>query len=382
MLKFAFLSTIWIAVAASQTADPDRWWKSANIYQISPVSFKDSNNDGFGDIQGVISKLDYIVETGFDVIFLSPFFQTPFVDFGYDISNHVEVDPKFGSLADVEALMREAKQRGLKVILDFVPNHTSDNHEWFLKSRNRTRGFEWFYCWHDGYPIDLPNGIRTLPNNWTSVYGGSSWEWVEERDAFYYHAFAKQQPDLNLKERQVVEELLKILAFWLDKGADGFRIDAVSQLFEDPSYTDEVDPAIFNNLPQTYELVDRFRSFIDNYTSTHGGESRVLVPQVWDSSLEDLIKYIQDHNGTQRAQLPTNFNLINKLGKDSKAADYKAAIDEYLKALPEGAVANWFVSNLNSRSKDSRAELSSSSSSELTITRELHHAWEPRDFMH
>ena len=344
MGKFVVLLIACVAFVDSQTNDPDRWWKSANIYQVSPVSFQDDRNNGYGDIRGIISKLDYIVETGFDVLFVSPFYKTEFVDFGYDISDHIDVDPRFGTLQDVEELFRQAKLKGLKIILDFVPNHTSDHHDWFTLSQNRTRGYENFYVWHDG--LRAGPGLRPLPpNGWQSIYGGSSWTWVEARQAYYYHAFSKEQPDLNLREERVVLQLERILEFWLQKGADGFRIDAVSQLFEDPSFRDEMDPANHNNLPQTYQLVQRFRNFIDTYTTTHGGDTRILVPQVWDSSLDALMNYIQDQNGTQLTQLPTNFMLINKLDRNSKAADYKATIDDYLEALPSGAAANWFVSN-------------------------------------
>lgn len=332
-----------LAVVSSQSRDPDRWWKSANIYQISPVSFKDSNNDGYGDIQGIISKLDYLVETGIDVIFLSPFYKTPFKDFAYDISNYTEIDSKFGTLEDAEELLQKAKERGLKVILDFVPNHSSDEHEWFINSENRVRGFENFYVWHDGTPA-VNDGRPLPPNAWQSVYGGSSWEWSEKRQAYYYHAFAKEQPDLNLREQRVVDELDKVLTFWLEKGADGFRIDAVSQLFEDPAFIE--DPEVANNLPQTYELVAKWRRLIDNYTAVNGGDNRILVPQVWESKLDFLAKYIQDDNGTQLAQLPTNFILINELNAFSRALALNTTIHKYLSALPAGAVPNWFVSKI------------------------------------
>lgn len=329
----------------AQSTDADRWWKSANIYQISPVSFKDSNNDGYGDIQGIISKLDYFVETGVDVIFLSPFYKTPFKDFAYDISSYMEVDSRFGTLRDTEELFLKAKEKGLKVILDFVPNHTSNEHDWFVKSENLVKGYEHFYVWHDGYAT-INEGRPYPPNNWQSVYGGSSWTWSDKRQAYYYHAFAKEQPDLNLREQLVINELNNVLTFWLTKGADGFRVDAVSQLFEDPAFLE--DPEVANNLPQTYELVQKWRSLIDAYTTLNGGDNRVLVPQVWDSNLEDLMSYYQNSNGTQRAQMPTNFMLINELNQDSNATDYKSTIDKYINALPQGAVANWFVSHSDS----------------------------------
>lgn len=330
-----------VTFVCAQLSDPDRWWKSANIYQISPVSFKDSNNDGFGDIQGIISELDYLVETGVDVIFLSPFYKTPFKDFGYDVSNYLKVDEKFGNDDDIKELLTKAHDRGLKVIIDFIPNHTSNEHEWFIKSENREPGFENYYIWHDGIPLAI--GVQpAMPNNWQSTYGGSSWQWSDKRQQYYYHAFAKEQPDLNLREHRVIEETEKILAFWLELGVDGFRVDAVSQLYEDAAFVE--DPDVVNNLPQTYELVQRWRGFVDLFTSSKGGDNRVLVPQVWNSKIEDLMSYFQDKNGTQRAQVPTNFGLINGLNRDSKATDYKVTIDNYLKVLPQGAVANWFVS--------------------------------------
>jgi alpha-glucosidase len=329
-----------VCIAAAQN-DPDKWWKSANIYQISPVSFKDSNNDGYGDIQGIISKLDHLVDTGVDVIFLSPFYKTPFKDFGYDISNYIEIDARFGSMTDVEELFTKAKQKGLKVIIDFVPNHTSNEHDWFVKSENRERGYENFYVWHDGIPT-MNDGRPRPPNDWESVYGGSSWEWSQKREQYYYHGFAVEQPDLNLREQRVIDELNKVLDFWLDKNADGFRIDAVSQLFEDPAFLNNPDQ--MHDLPQTYELVENWRRHLDDYKTKKGGDSRILVPQVWDSNLEALMKYYGAVNTTNRAQVPTNFKLINELGQRSKAADYKKVIDEYLGALPVGAVANWFVS--------------------------------------
>lgn len=343
--KLVLLAFACIALANAQLNDRDRWWKSANIYQLSTVSFKDSNNDGYGDIQGIISKLDYLVETGVDVIYLTPIYETPFKDFAYDISSYTKIDPRFGTIEDLTELFEQAKQKGLKVILDFVPNHTSNEHEWFINSENRVRGYENFYVWHDGIPNG--NSQPSPPNEWQSTYGGSSWKWSETRQAYYYHAFAEQQPDLNLREQRVIDELDKVLDFWLEKGADGFRIDAVSQLFEDPAFIG--DPSVVNNLPQTYELVERWRRIVDE--NSEADYNRVLVPQVWESRLEPLMQYYEGQNGTKRAQLPTNFILINNLDQSSTAADYKATIDDYLNALPTGAVANWFVSIIAQRLK-------------------------------
>lgn len=184
---------------------------------------------------------------------------------------------------------------------------------------------------------------------------------------------------MNLREESVLVELEKILTTWLDRGADGFRIDAVRQFFEDPSFIDDFD--IMNNLPECYELIKRWRGIIDIYSQTKGDHNRLLIPQVWDTKLSELMRYVQDENGTQLAQLPINFMLIDKLDRDSKAGDYKATIDEYLKALPNGTIANWFVSNLKS---DLEVFVWSFKfcSLERTTTRELHHAWEPKESMH
>lgn len=345
--------------------DPDRWWRAANVYQVSPVAFKDSDNDGFGDIRGIIDKLDYIVETGFDVIFLAPFYPTPFKDFAYDISSYVDVEPRFGTMKDLDELFEKAKGKGLRIIIDFVPNHSSNENEWFVKSENNDKGYENFYIWSEGIP--MVSGNRKLPpNNWQSVYGGPSWQWSEMRQSYYYHAFAVQQPDLNLREPQVIEELEKILEFWLLKGADGFRVDAVSRLYEDPTL--QIDPDVKSDLPETYELVARFRKFIDNFTATHGGDNRILVPQVWDAKLDDHMRYYQS------SQIPTNFGLINKLNRDSTADDYKTTIDSYLQALPDGAVPNWFVSIFSMTDKN-QSQWTTFSSAHM-ITRELHREWE------
>lgn len=330
------------ALIFSVRAEPDKkWWRSASFYQISPVSFKDSNNDGYGDIQGLIGNLNYIVEMGFDALFVSPFYQTPFKDYAYDISNHTAIDAKFGNDADVDELLREAKRLGLKVVVDFVPNHSSNEHEWFINSENGNEEFANFYIWHSGIPIGIHD--RPLPpNDWESFYGGSSWEWSDKRQAYYYHAFGVMQPDLNLREPSVLDELQNILLYWLQKGVDGFRIDAVSQLFEDPHLVE--DPLVYNNLNETYELVGKWRRLINNFAAANGGEEIVLVPQVWESKLDEYVKYIRNQNGDDVTQLPTNFIIINKLDSNSRATDYKQTIDSYLAVLPEGAVANWFVS--------------------------------------
>jgi alpha-glucosidase len=334
-----FFTIAWILLCISSTtilAQSSSWWQHASIYQIAPLSFKDSNNDGKGDIQGIISKLDYFMDTHIDVLLIGPFFESNFVDFGYDVINFTNVDPTFGTIRDVEELFAKAKERGIKIILDFIPNHTSSSHEWFKKSENQEHGFEDFYIWHDGIP-QINNGRPLQPNSWRSEYGGFSWKWSETRNAYYYHKFDVHQPDLNLQEELVLRELDKVLLFWLEKGADGFRVDAVSCLIEDPAFL--TNPDILIDLQQTYGLIARWSALLKDYASKNGGDERILVPQVWNSPLKSLMKY-HEYN----AQVPMNFILINELDKMSNANDFKRIIDDYLKALPDDAVANWLVS--------------------------------------
>lgn len=210
-INFLITAACLCALQFKSSAAANDWWKSnPNIYQISVPSFKDFSGDGRGDIRGIISKLDYLVETGIDVLLLTPFYRTSMVDFGYDISNYTAVDPIFGTMLDIEELILKAKERGLRVILDFVPNHTSVNHEWFKKSENGEKGYENFYVWHDGVAT-INYGRPMHPNYWMSEYGGFSWKWSDKRQAYYYHKFAEDQPDLNLRENLVVLELNKVI---------------------------------------------------------------------------------------------------------------------------------------------------------------------------
>ncbi|KAG5675793.1 hypothetical protein PVAND_005667 [Polypedilum vanderplanki] len=336
LLKSLFILFTFIAIAVHSQLTDESWWKTANIYQISPLSFKDSDDDGKGDIKGIISKLDYFVETGINVLLITPFFETNMVDFAYDVTNYVKVDETFGTMSDIEELFAKAKEKNLRIILDFVPNHTSNRHEWFLNSEISVSEYENFYVWHDGIP-QKNDGQPLPPNNWTSEYGGSSWKWNAMREAYYYHKFAEAQPDLNLREEKVIQKLNEVLKFWIDKGADGFRINAVSQLFEDAAFLEKSDIEI--NLPQTYELIERWRALIDEYSS-----GKVLIPQVWNSPIADLMRYYQNDDGSkQRAQIPMNFMLINELTATSNASEFKRVIESYTSALPEGAIANWLL---------------------------------------
>lgn len=242
----------------------DQWWRKTVFYQIYPRSFKDSNGDGIGDLKGITSKLDHLKATGIDATWLSPIFQSPMIDFGYDISDYKAIHAEYGTMDDFHELISKAKELGIKIILDFVPNHTSDQCEWFIKSANREAGYEDYYVWRDGLVSD--DGEAVPPNNWVSVFYGSAWTYHPIRKQFYLHQFTKEQPDLNFRNPKVKDEMKDVLRFWLDKGVDGFRIDAVNHLFEDEEFKDEpasgkeTDPLSYDFLDHIYtkDLVNCF----------------------------------------------------------------------------------------------------------------------------
>jgi len=211
------------------------WWKDSIVYQIYPRSFQDSGetefpNDGFGDIPGIISRLDEIKDLGANVIWLSPVYKSPDADNGYDISDYYAINPKFGTMRDMEKLFAEAKKRGIKIIMDLVINHTSDEHEWFVKSRDPQSEYRDYYIWRPGKTDK--RGRRKPPNNWTGFFAGETWEYDEQSDEYYLHLFDKKQPDLNFQNQKVIEEVKKILRFWLDKGAAGFRCDVINIIYK------------------------------------------------------------------------------------------------------------------------------------------------------
>jgi len=212
------------------------WWKEAVAYQIYPRSFKDSNGDGIGDIQGIISKLDYLKDLGIDVIWISPMYQSPNDDNGYDISDYQEIMAEFGTMADFDLLLKETHQRGMKLILDLVINHTSDEHPWFIESRSSKESpkRDW-YIWRDG-----KEGKE--PNNWESIFSGPAWEYDEKTDQYFMHIFSKKQPDLNWENKDVRQALYKMINWWLNKGIDGFRVDAISHIKKEEGLLDMPNP--------------------------------------------------------------------------------------------------------------------------------------------
>lgn len=338
------------------------WWQTASFYQIYPRSYKDSNGDGIGDLNGITEKLTYLNEIGIKAFWLSPIFKSPMADFGYDISDFFDIQPEYGTMEDFDRLVRRANELCLKVILDFVPNHSSDENEWFLKSARREPGFEDFYVWHPGRTNPDDNSSAPLPpTNWISVFRFSAWTWNEERKEYYLHQFHHKQPDLNYYNPKVVEKMKEVLKFWLDRGVSGFRIDAVPHLFEierdaDGNFPDEPlsgntnDPNDWGylnhiyttNQAETLDMVYEWRALLDEYQHEHGGDTRVMLTEAY-TSIETTMKYYT--NGTvQGSHIPFNFFILTDLNNNSNAYDFKRVTDIWLDNIPKGYVPNWVVS--------------------------------------
>lgn len=214
-----------------------KWWKESTVYQIYPASFCDSNNDGIGDLPGIISKVDYLHKLGVDLVWLSPILKSPQVDMGYDISDYKTIDAQYGSLADVDTLIAELKKRSMKLVMDLVVNHTSDQHEWFRQSRSsKDNPYRDWYIWKPAKYA--ANGTRQPPNNWLAEFQGSAWEWDELTQEYYLHVFAVEQPDLNWENAKVRAAVHDIMRFWLDRGATGFRMDVINMISKDQSFPD------------------------------------------------------------------------------------------------------------------------------------------------
>ena len=354
-------ATILLKIFISAAAKELEWWEGGNFYQIYPRSFMDSNGDGVGDLQGIKSKIAYVKGLGMDGVWLSPIMKSPQADFGYDISDYRDIHWEYGTLDDFQELLDECNRVGLKLIMDFVPNHTSDEHEWFVKSENREPGFENFFTWHPG-SFDPITGKRIPPNNWISQFQYSSWKWSPIRKQFYLHQFLYQQPDLNYRNKKVVEEMKQVLVYWLTKGIQGFRIDAVPYLFEvkqdqNGNYPDE--PLTGSSCPnpddychtehiftrdreETFDMIFQWRSVVDEFSASHDKNPKVIMTEAY-SSLDNMIRFYGDgrRNGSH---VPFNFDLISNVDKASTAEDYKLRIDNWLTRVPKGSHANWVVS--------------------------------------
>jgi len=320
------------------------WWQTGVIYQIYPRSFMDGNGDGVGDLSGITSRLDYLRWLGVDAIWLSPIYPSPMADFGYDIANYTAVDPLFGTMQDMDTLIQQAHNRDLKIILDFVPNHTSDEHPWFQEARaSRENAKRDWYIWHD------PASDGGPPNNWTSFFGGSAWQFDAQTGQYYLHLFDVKQPDLNWRNPRVQEAMFDVMRFWLDRGIDGFRVDVLWLLLKDDQFRDNLinpdwkpgdlpsarqEKIHTEDQPGIHELVRKMRSVLDGY-----GE-RVFIGEIY-LSIPRLLNYYGEM--LDEAHLPFNFQFITM--PNWHAQTIRQIVDEYETTLPNGAWPNWVLGN-------------------------------------
>ncbi|MGH6930680.1 MAG: alpha-amylase family glycosyl hydrolase, partial [Dongiaceae bacterium] len=326
------------------------WWQSAVVYQIYPRSFQDSNGDGVGDLQGILDRVDYLTWLGIDAVWISPFYPSPMADFGYDISNYVDIDPVFGSLADFDRLVAALHARNIRVILDFVPNHTSGRHPWFQEARrSRSDPRRDWYIWRDPRPDGGP------PNNWMSLATGrNAWEFDATTGQYYYHAFLAEQPDLNWRNPDVRKAMHDALRFWLDRGVDGFRVDVLWHLAKDPQFRDDPinpdfgpdDPPYRRLIPQysadqpdILDIVAEMRRVLEEYPG-----DRPLIGELY-LPLNRLVEYYGPN--LTGAHLPFNFSLLWAAWTRTgwTAAALSRLIQEYDAALPAGAWPNWVLGN-------------------------------------
>jgi alpha-glucosidase len=320
-----------------------RWWQTGVIYQIYPRSFQDTDSDGVGDLRGIAQRLPYLVELGVDAIWVSPIFTSPMADFGYDIADYADIDPLFGTLADFDALLEAAHARDIKVILDLVPNHTSDQHAWFVDSRSiRTSNKRDWYIWRDPTPDGGP------PNNWLSAFGGSAWAYDEATRQYYYHAFLPRQPDLNWRNPQVRAAIYDVMRFWLRRGVDGFRVDVIWHLIKDEAFRDNPPnpafrpdepphhaqvPLYTTDRPEVHVVISEMRRVIEEFAD------RLLIGEIY-LPLERLIAYYgRDLTGLH---LPFNFSLLSAAWHPQSLA---RLVEEYEAALPSGGWPNWVLGN-------------------------------------
>ena len=329
-----------------------RWWERGTVYQIYPRSFQDSNGDGIGDLPGIIQRLDYVASLGVDAIWLSPIFPSPMADFGYDVSDYCGIEPMFGTLDDFDRLLAQAHARGLKLLLDFVPNHTSDQHPWFIESRSsRDNPKRDWYIWRDAKPDGSP------PNNWISDFGGSAWTWDETTDQYYLRAFLPQQPDLNWRNPELKAAMMDVMRFWLDRGVDGFRIDVLWHIVKSEGFSDnpvnpdwrdghnERDRVLqlhSTDQPEAHALSAEMRALADDY-GTRTGNERVLIGEIVLPN-DRLARWYGTPERPQ-VHLPFNFSLIEN---SWNAETLGRLIADYEASLPDWGWPNWVLGSHDS----------------------------------
>lgn len=321
------------------------WWRQGVIYQVYPRSFRDLDGDGVGDLPGITEKLDYLAGLGVDALWISPIFPSPMADFGYDVADYCGVDPLFGSLEDMDRLIEAAHARGLKVLLDLVPNHTSDQHPWFLEARssreNPKRGW---YLWADPAPDGGP------PNNWLSFFGGPAWTLDPSTGQYYLHQFLREQPELDHRNPEVREAIHEAMRFWFRRGVDGFRVDVIWLMIKDPELRDEPPNPAYRpgaepphrsllhtgtaDQPEVHGVIRGLRAVCDEFPE------RVMIGEIY-LPLEELVEYYGA--ALDECHLPFNFHLLEH--RDWSAAGVRTLVERYEACLPEGAWPNWVLGN-------------------------------------
>jgi alpha-glucosidase len=327
----------------------DTWWKHAVFYQIYPLSYCDSDGDTFGDLHGIISRLDYLSETlGIDAVWLSPFFKSPMKDWGYDVSDHTDVDPLMGDLETIAELIEQAHRRQIKVIIDYVMNHTSDQHPWFLESRSsRDNPKRDWYVWRDGRD-------GGPPTNWVSVFSGPAWTFDESTGQWYRHTYLREQPDLNWRNPEVVEAMFDVARFWLDMGVDGFRVDAAHQMMKDPQERD--NPPAPVDYPRPYKDMAEYDDFIHLYDFGHPDVHDIhrQFRSVTDEYERDILTVGEIHifdlpewasyygEDFDQLNMPFNFHLMTA---EWDVPSLRAVIEAVLWNVPVGGWTNWTLGN-------------------------------------
>jgi alpha-glucosidase len=349
MNKFLFTPTLLLAVilvalqAGAQKnpvdAEGHQWWQHAVFYEVYPRSFADSNNDGVGDLNGITSKLGYLHDLGVDAIWITPCYPSPQVDFGYDVSDYENIDPMYGTLADFDRMAAEGKKQNIRIIMDYVINHTSDKHKWFIASKSSKKSpYRNWYVWRDG------KGPNQPPNNWISEFGGSAWKFDPTTGQYYYHYFYAEQPDLNWNNPAVEKAMFDVTRWWYKRGVAGFRLDAVDTLFEDPDLRDNPVLPGKNKFgdPNTQEIYNKklpgVHEVLQNLRKVANENDAVLIGETWTKNIDELKKYYGEHNNELQLPMDFMFTRIDKLSPPEFRRQIAAADTA-------GGWPTWVISN-------------------------------------
>jgi len=349
MNRFHFTPTLLLAVSlvalqASAQKNPvdaegHQWWQHAVFYEVYPRSFADSNNDGVGDLNGITSKLGYLHDLGVDAIWITPCYPSPQVDFGYDVSDYENIDPMYGTLADFDRMAAEGKKQNIRIIMDYVINHTSDKHKWFIASKSSKKSpYRNWYVWRDG------KGPNQPPNNWISEFGGSAWKFDPTTGQYYYHYFYAEQPDLNWNNPAVEKAMFDVTRWWYKRGVAGFRLDAVDTLFEDPDLRDNPVLPGKNKFgdPNTQEIYNKkqpgVHEVLQNLRKVADENDAVLIGETWTKNIGELKKYYGEHNNELQLPMDFMFTRIDKLSPPEFRRQIAAADTA-------GGWPTWVISN-------------------------------------